>query len=1425
MKTKNDKIVLGTDENNRVASLRYKAIIAFCLMAVGVAAVSAQPVGSGGRPLLYLTPAQITQITSDHLLFAQRNALPSSAANFPPSVSLLSLLPYIPVERDQGECADCWAWAGTGVIEIANNVQNGVASRLSVQLLNSCNTTVGCCQGGWLTNVAQFYSYEGFAVPWTNANAAWTSGNGDCATTCGSIATKPQYPISSMSVVSIPTWGISQAQAIANIKAALNQNLAVWFGFFMPSPADWDNFDNFWDTQPESAQWTNFDTGGQWNNGAGHAVLCVGYDDTDPAGPTWIMVNSWGTTPNRTNCIFHVSENINYSGTYTADGTPYPQFLWETLNIQFSQLGYSWTTNADNTLTITGYSGPGGVVTIPGTINGLTVTSIGTNAFQYSSLTSVTIPNSVTSIGDAAFFSSSLANVTIPNSVTKIGPYAFADCINLTAITVAMNNLFYSSTNGVLFNNNQTTLVEYPGGISRPYAIPNSVTSIGDYAFLGASVTAVTIPGSVAEIGIQAFADCSSLTNVTISNGVLSIGDAAFIGCVDLVGVTIPNSVISLGGGVFQYCNNLTNVTLPANLTGIGANLFSGCPGLTGIIIPNTATNVGEYAFYECYSLRAVYFQGNAPGTNSYIFNGDTNAVVYFLPGTTGWGSSFAGLAAILWSFPVTTLQPTNQTVFADGNASFSVSVSKIFPGPFTYQWQLEGTNLPDDIITTAAGGGAGGGTDGLGDGGLALNATLSYPNSVAVDSRGDLFIADLLNNRVREVNTNGIITTVAGGGTGNGTDGLGDGLAATNASLSNPSSVAVDTLGNLFIADQGNNRIRKVSASGIITTVAGGGTGSGSDGLGDGLAATNASLNVPSGIALDASDDLFIADQFNNRIREVEANGIITTVAGGGAGGGTDGLGDGLGATNASLALPSDVTVDASDDLFIADSANNIVREVGANGVITAVAGGGAGGGTDGLGDGGPATGASLHYPTGVAVDTNGNLLIADFYNQRIREVSAGIITAVAGNGTNSYYGDGSPATNAAISDANSVTVDGSDDLFIADSGNNRIRKVTNTQGPSLTFNDVTGVNAGNYQVIVTGPDGSVTSSVVTLTVTVPQPMLQIVERPGGTLRLGWNATPGALYQVQFENNLLSNNWFSLGGYILATNTSLTVTDTIAPNTDRFYRLIATADPIITSATGGNIRFTNDNLISVVFTNSGTFTVLSGCGPVESLVIGGGGSGGSGGNPLSGNGGGGGAGGLIYTPMTNSAIYGPGAYQVGVGIGGQGYYGTGGASYFGNNVYAYGGGDGGSVDGNISGFDGGSGGGDSYGAFGSGEGGTNVLGYKYDNFVSEGFNGGQSGFEESGGGGGAGGIGGTPSGGAGVPFALTGNTNFDTYYAAGGNGSMYGAYAGPSGTSYAPSGAPNSGNGGQGGAVSENGTIIPGSGGSGIVILRYRFQ
>ena len=236
--------------------------------------------------------------------------------------------------------------------------------------------------------------------------------------------------------------------------------------------------------------------------------------------------------------------------------------------------------------------------------------------------------------------------------------------------------------------------------------------------------------------------------------------------------------------------------------------------------------------------------------------------------------AAFAVILSVLETASAQTITREPQDVAATNAASAIFSVAISGTGPFAYQWQFNGADLPDYLITTVAGDGT---TNYSGNGDPATNASLNFPYGVAVDAAGNLFIADSDNSVIRKVGPNGIITTVAGDGTATYS---GNGVAATNASLSYPYGVAVDATGNLFIADTGDERIRRVGTNGVITTVAGDGDYGYS---GDGGPAINATVWVPSSVTVDVAGNLFIADYDNNRIRKVGTNGIITTVAGNG--------------------------------------------------------------------------------------------------------------------------------------------------------------------------------------------------------------------------------------------------------------------------------------------------------------------------------------------------------------------------------------------------------------------------------------------------------------------------------------------------------------------------------------------------------------
>ncbi len=339
----------------------------------------------------------------------------------------------------------------------------------------------------------------------------------------------------------------------------------------------------------------------------------------------------------------------------------------------------------------------------------------------------------------------------------------------------------------------------------------------------------------------------------------------------------------------------------------------------------------------------------------------------------------------------------------------------------------------PDGVILPVAGTGEQGFT---GDGGPASEAQLNLPFAVKLDGAGNLLVADYGNNRVRMITRDGIIQTFAGSEY----EGYwGDGGPAVEARLEGPVGLAIDAAGNVYIADSGNARIRRVGPDGVIRTFAGCGGKGGGGCAGDGGPVSLAHFASPRGMAKDAAGNLYVADEQNHRVRRISRDGTVTTVAGNGE---SWFSGDGGPATEARLSFPADVAVDGAGNLYIADSGNHRVRRVLPDGTVETVAGNGAVGSG---GDGGPAVEAQLTNPEGVAVDAAGNLYIADTGNHKIRKVTPdGIITTIAGTGQPGSDGDGGLATEAQLVAPKGITVAGDGTLYVADSGADRVRKIT---------------------------------------------------------------------------------------------------------------------------------------------------------------------------------------------------------------------------------------------------------------------------------------------------------------------------------------------------------------------------------------------
>jgi autotransporter-associated beta strand protein len=510
-----------------------------------------------------------------------------------------------------------------------------------------------------------------------------------------------------------------------------------------------------------------------------------------------------------------------------------------------------------------------------------------------------------------------------------------------------------------------------------------------------------------------------------------------------------PSSVAVDGAGDLFIADSGNNVVREVDLN---------------LATPTIATVAGNYALGSGYSgdgndatsAQLSYPMGVAASGNGFLYIADTgnnvvrevnlnlaSPTIVTVAGNYTLGSGYSGDGNAATSAQLNA--PTGVAV--DGSGDFFIADSG--------NSVIREVNPTSHQINTIAGTGIWGYS---GNGGPPAAADLSDPTSVAVDGAGDLFIADSINNAVREVDASAEqIKTVAGNGEGTYN---GDGGPATGAELYGPMGVAADAAGDLFIADSNNNVVRKVDAStGAITTVAGIGTwGYG----GDGAAATSAQLDDPMGITVDAAGNVYIADSLNNVVRKVDPAGTITTIAGNFAlGAGYSG--DGFAATAAQLDDPTALAVDG-DCLYIADTGNNVVRSLNlSTGIITTVAGNYALG-SGYSGDGQAATAAQLNGPTGIAVDAAGNLYIADSGNDVVREVNtSGTITTVAGNYAlgSGYSGDGHAATAAQLNVPNSVAVDAAGNLYIADSGNNVVRRV-DPSGTITTFAGSYGLGPG---------------------------------------------------------------------------------------------------------------------------------------------------------------------------------------------------------------------------------------------------------------------------------------------------------------------------------------------------------------------------
>ncbi|HLX42284.1 MAG TPA: hypothetical protein VKR43_02570 [Bryobacteraceae bacterium] len=467
----------------------------------------------------------------------------------------------------------------------------------------------------------------------------------------------------------------------------------------------------------------------------------------------------------------------------------------------------------------------------------------------------------------------------------------------------------------------------------------------------------------------------------------------------------------------------------------------------------------------------------------------------------------------------------------------------------------------------------AGNGTTGFaGDGGAATSAQLSFPGGVAVDSSGNIYIADSGNNRIRKI-SNGTITTVAGNGTAGYT---GDKAAATAAELNNPTGIAIDSSGNLYIADTNNNVIRQVNTSGTITTFVGD-NGAGAGYSGDTGTAPNAQLNAPTAVAIDSAGNLYIADSNNNVVRVVNS-GTINTVS----------------ATSGTVNHPDGLAVDSAGNLYVADTVDRRVIEV-SNGVFSVVAGNESVGYA---GDNGPAVNAKFNDPFGVAVDSAGRVYIADTFNSRIRKVGLdGNVSTIAGTGYPSYFGDGGQATSATIYFPHGVAVDASGNVYIADTVNHAIR-LLQLQTPAISTSGV--FNSASFAAEISpGALGTILGTNFIGASATAQPPLPLSL---GGLTVSINGQLAPILHVQPNLVNFQVPWeISPGPATVTINVNGVSSNSISVP-------VLTAGPGVFILTGGvpavqNSDYTLNNASNPAHVGSTIIVYLTGSGPVSPLV------------------------------------------------------------------------------------------------------------------------------------------------------------------------------------------------------------------------------
>jgi sugar lactone lactonase YvrE len=675
--------------------------------------------------------------------------------------------------------------------------------------------------------------------------------------------------------------------------------------------------------------------------------------------------------------------------------------------------------------TVSGTQGNNGWYTSNVTVNwsvidplGVITNQTGCGAIQISSdTTGQTVTCAATSAGGTATQSVTIKrDATLPVAIATPSPLPNASGWNNTTVTVSFSGSDATSgiancsapvavsSQGANQSSAPGTCTDNAGNVSAPVAasginIEETPPQIGDMILSSVPESATgwyTTPVTVSFAGTDTLSGvapsgCSGPITLSSSGAGQSVtgtctnvaGDLGSL-AVSAINIDLTTPIASYTASPPPNANGWNNTPVTVSFSGTDSLNGSGIASCTAPITVSTA-GAGQLATGSCTSVAGT---SSATVTDTININLTAPTILITTPPNNGGYPVGAGLIA---------------------NYACTDALSG------TVASACSGTVANGSLIDTAS--------PGLKT--FAVTATDVAGNSATLSST---YLISTLT-----LTTPGSIWTLAGTGMGTFS---GDGGLAINAGIQGPHGIATDTAGNVYISDYNNQRIRKVATDGTITTVAGNGTLGFS---GDGGPATDAQLYVPSGIAVDPAGNIVFADTNNNRVRRIATDGTITTVAGNGSSGYS---GDGGPALNAALSVPNGIAIDALGNIYIADLNNNRIRKVGTDGNISTVAGNGAPGFS---GDGAAATSAELNSPVGVAIDALGNLYIADTLNQRVRKVGAdGTISTVAGNGTAGFSGDGGAATSAQFLSPYGVAVDAGGNLYVADTNNNVIRKVS---------------------------------------------------------------------------------------------------------------------------------------------------------------------------------------------------------------------------------------------------------------------------------------------------------------------------------------------------------------------------------------------